>query len=475
MSKYFWYELTEDEERELEESMKLHDPFEVESRNEVDGIRQTSNARKAFLAKVRNRYAEEIKDDPEKLLDEIRALCMSRADFSRMQKARKAINDLAKAYGEPETTGDLGQGEKSYIAHVTKDSEAFLYWLDKLGMKAAGEQIIKEAARKAYEKKRPQPPKGLMNYGQSPIIHMLIEAMSNAANLDLWVNRSQRSKTTLQKAGTGYAITRSTTYSEMAIELWNLEKMDYNSVRFVVLLLSKINERAMTAKSDGAITDVIYMTYNEIAETMGYSNPDHARRAIKNVKDPLTSIKIQGTFKVYKKGSAPRVTGDRLTVLFDDIDTGKRGGVYIGINPRINWRNVLQYFTIMPNYYYSLSRNAAIILEEIFYQARQNMTRNGVLRIRLDRFQTLLGLPAAYNNPKPSETIRTPIEKALNEIMTAHQKEFPADTMGLEVIAPDGSVADWLSKGYTEIKLAGALRKTINASKKRALQEPEEG
>lgn len=466
---YFGYMLTDEEVRELEESIKLFDPFEVEARNEVDGIHQTSNARKAFLAKVRNRYAEEIKDDPEKLLEEIHALCMSRANFIRMQKARKAINDLAKVYGEPETKRDLGQGEKSYIAQVTENAEAFLYWLDKLGMKAAGEQVIKDAARKAYERKKKDPEPGYFNLPQGPAIHSVIEAIAHVNALDLWAYRSNQ--ITKRKKGAGvsvaaygghFSVAARSDNADITIELKNIESLSEESEPFFVYLLSLINEQAISANKS-MIKGFITLEYKTMAAAMGYGRPDEARRAFNKLIPGIRAIELCGVVKTYGKNARPRNISDISEQMFVGVERFS-GGVNIRLSDGINWAVLMPYISIMPNYFYELPKNARRLLSIIAYKARQSKRSDGYIELSLSFVHNALGLPDEERTRKKGEKIQFPIEKAVADVLTYHKKAFPGDPMDIAINAPlDCSVADWLHHGKMIVKLPSFM--TYKSSK----------
>ena len=83
----------------------------------------------------------------------------------------------------------------------------------------------------------------------------------------------------------------------------------------------------------------------------------------------------------------------------------------------------MSYITLLPNWSYSLNENSYMLLDYIFYLARQNaeqIRQKGHFNISLETIRIHLGLPTVEEaGVHPQQLIANPIEKSITEIEEA--------------------------------------------------------
>ena len=227
--------------------------------------------------------------------------------------------------------------------------------------------------------------------------------------------------------------------------------------KFFVLFIQYANEHAV---HNGTLTtDVIAVPFDDILSKGMYRYDSAIRDGFEQARDYLTSVKIQGQSKVTKKKTLRQ---DTLQVLFTG-GTIENRVCYMQLNPHLNWQFIMQYFAILPNYYYRLSPRGANLLWYLFYRGRQvadekHTSDDGKIEFNINyrTIQHRLGLPSEIGNRKRKETIYDPIESAIYEIEEAHLKDFNNDELQLEVYDAGG-----LDSGYVKVILSGQFAKSI--------------
>lgn len=188
----------------------------------------------------------------------------------------------------------------------------------------------------------------------------------------------------------------------------------------------------------------------------------------------------------------------RMRNLFIGAELTKDGQCRILLNPYINWNFIVQYYDILPLYYFSLTNRASDLLEYIFYLARQNcgkIAKGEPFNIGLRAIQQRLQLPSEkYVNEKgesvfinnPKRDIKDAITSAMSEIMAAHkaQKEYDATDLEMSLLGKHGKslghwdeqgnyvldsslpISDFLDNGYLQIKLGGVFAEKLSEIQK---------
>ena len=239
------------------------------------------------------------------------------------------------------------------------------------------------------------------------------------------------------------------------VEIQDIDKLTKPGMMFFILSMIKANEQIL---HDGKISrEYITFSLEELVANGMYSSERSARAGFLAGRDALTSLKVRG--QIQKGRRKPHI--DDLSVLFI------RGGIdnnqcRLYMNPYVDWNFLAQYFTRIPKYFFGLSDNAAKLLYYIFYLARQhtqNIAEKGCFCIKFRAIQNLLNLPGEKDNPKPQETIRKPIEKAIEEIETEHSKMYGTQDFSiLPVYDEEMRIGEYLDEGYLQINLNGFCR-----------------
>ncbi len=249
--------------------------------------------------------------------------------------------------------------------------------------------------------------------------------------------------------------------AKVTIELADIDKLTGSNKpakKLFVLSLIKANEQAIF---DGQLTkDYISFPLQELIDIGFYKTPQSARTGFKAGMDALTSLKIKGHIQqTKKKGSSI----DALEVLFTGARI-ERGQCTIYFNERISWSFIAQYFTILPRYYFRLPNRASDLLYYIFYLARQHtrdIEERGYFTIGFRAIQHRLQLPSEIGNTRPQQTIKQPIEDAIEELETEHSNLYGNTEFSLLPVYDEAaSIKDYLDNGYLRVGLTGAFAQT---------------
>ena len=267
-------------------------------------------------------------------------------------------------------------------------------------------------------------------------------------------------------------ITVQTAKAELSVELADIEKLagsNKTAKKLLALALIKANEQAI---HDGVMTrDYVSFPLQELIDIGFYSTPQSARKGFNAGMDTLTSIKVAGKTK---KTSKKEIVQEGLRVPFTGADID-RGQCYIYLNDRINWAFLVQYFTLLPRYYFKLSNRGSDLLYYIFYLARQRtreIAERGYFTISFRALQQRLQLPSETGNNNPDRTIKQPIEEAIEELETEHSLMYDnTDFQLLPVYDEAASISTFLDKGYLKVTLLGDFAKSfIDMSQETARQ-----
>ena len=253
--------------------------------------------------------------------------------------------------------------------------------------------------------------------------------------------------------------------------------------KFFNFLLMKVNEQAFF---NGQLTkDVISFPLQELVDIGFYKNTKTASVGFNNFIDSMAIVDIGGD---RKNGANYDTFRGRHMIRTGDIVNKQ---CYILLDDLFPWGFMIRFYTKLPTYYFSLPSNASDLLQYIFYLARQNTKKikeGDSFTIKLRTIQARLQLPTEIGNTRPRQTIREPIETAIEQIEAAQKAAYPVEfkdgerledklefSLSLKCKGYDNideaPIAAYLDSGYLEVTLKGNFAKTfIEISTKTAKQ-----
>lgn len=188
----------------------------------------------------------------------------------------------------------------------------------------------------------------------------------------------------------------------------------------------------------------------ELVDNGLYANKDSAYKGLKKITDKMMSMYIEGTQTIYDGGKRKQTRNAKAVIVAQrDISYNFCS---ISLPPII--RNNAKYITILPIWAYSLSENGFMLLDYIYYLARQNTSKikdNHRFTIGLEAVIAHLGIPTPDKaRANPGRLIMEPIEAAIEDIEGKSKGEI--------MITPIYNNGDYANvheflKGYLEIKL----------------------
>ena len=308
------------------------------------------------------------------------------------------------------------------------------------------------------EKSARQASKAFYDMPDSPASHLLADILTAGGNIAELPSRKKQinhsAKYSVLQKGSQRLVSMENKNSTLTVEIEDISKLVRTGMRFFILSMIKANEQIL---HDGKISrEYITFSLQELIDKGMYSSVRSARRGFLTARDALTSLKVRGEIPKGRK----KTSIDDLSVLFirGRIENNQ---CYLYMNPYVDWNFLAQYFTKIPKYFFALSDNSAKLLYYIFYLARQNtqnIAEKGCFSIKFRAIHNLLMLPSEKGNPKPQETIRTPIEKAICEIETEHSRMYGNQEFSmLSVYDEKMKISEYLDEGYLKIYMKGAF------------------
>lgn len=188
----------------------------------------------------------------------------------------------------------------------------------------------------------------------------------------------------------------------------------------------------------------------ELVDLGIYANKDSAYRGIKTITDKMMNMYIQGLMIEYEGGKKKEKRNIKASLIAQrDISYT---GCTISLPPII--RENTRYITILPDWNYRLSENGFMLLDYIYFLARQNaenIKKNHTFTISLEAVRVRLGLPTPERAGKdPKRLIIDPIEKAIEDI---EDHRNGTDIKITPMYNPDYKNIHEYLKGYLQIQL----------------------
>jgi len=297
-----------------------------------------------------------------------------------------------------------------------------------------------------------------LKFPNGPASNQMMTVVSHAGNLEDFSHRIGENSHSTQLdffEGKNNELSQKIVYktdnTETTIQLDNVDLFS-KSKKPLKKILTYTLVKLSQANINENPTDDIKLSFplQDFVDLGSYSSLATARQAFNQAMNPLTSIKLNGLVK--DKKEQHKITDSEIEVLFTGARI-KKGIVEIYLNKRVNWQLfALQYFSILPKTYFSLSDNAADSLLNISILARKRISdikKNGYFNLGFRTLQTILDLPDENKTKNPGRDIKDAILNALKEI-----NETNTDDMYIEpVFNANGNIIQFLDEGYARITL----------------------
>ena len=188
----------------------------------------------------------------------------------------------------------------------------------------------------------------------------------------------------------------------------------------------------------------------ELVDLGIYANKDSAYRGIKTITDKMMNMHIEGMMIEYEGGKKKERRNIKAALIAQrDISYT---ACHISLPPII--RENTKYITILPEWNYRLSENGFMLLDYIYFLARQNaekIKKEHIFTIGLEAIRVRLGLPTPEKAGKdPKRLILEPIEKAIEDI---EDQRDGTDIKITPVYNPDYKNIHEYLQGYIKIQL----------------------
>ena len=235
-----------------------------------------------------------------------------------------------------------------------------------------------------------------------------------------------------------------------------------NGAKVFNFLLQKLNEQNYVENTEFLLSELVDLGI--------YANTNSAYKGLKSVLSKMMKIHVKGTVLAYEGRKrkeigyveAPVIAGQKVT--FNKC---------IAVLPSII-RDYTPFITILPRWGYALqSENAYILLDYIYYLARQNtdkIRKRGYFTIKLDTIRQHLGLPSPEevkdnHGSDYNKLIAKPIEDAIAAI---EKKQEGNEFKITPVYSIDCKNIHEYLDGYFEIRMSGT---SFNYMEQRAFKE----
>lgn len=310
----------------------------------------------------------------------------------------------------------------------------------------------------------------------SPASNLIMETLGAGENLaelparKRQIKSSSELKVLVSGQGRRVLLTRPNG-DEITLELSDINKLlgSKNPARkFFRLALIKANEQAV---HDGQLTqDYISFPLKELVDLGLYKSIESARLGFRAGMNTLTSLKLSGKIC---RGKKKETIIEGTEVLFSGARI-KNNQCFLRLNYGLSWDALIQYYTILPAYYFRLPSRASDLLDYISTLARQrtkDIEEKGYFTIGFRAIQCRLQLPNEIGNRNPDRTIKQPIEEAVKQIEDAQRERGKVELSFLFVYDASATIADYLDNGFLKVIPEGEYRAFfVGISQKNAKQ-----
>ena len=170
----------------------------------------------------------------------------------------------------------------------------------------------------------------------------------------------------------------------------------------------------------------------ELVDLGIYANKDSAYRGIKTITDKMMNMHIEGIMIEYEGGKKKERRNIKAALIAQrDISYT---ACHISLPPII--RENTKYITILPEWNYRLSENGFMLLDYIYFLARQNaekIKKEHIFTISLEAIRVRLGLPTPEKAGKdPKRLILEPIEKSYRRYRRSKRRNGYKDNTSIQ-------------------------------------------
>ena len=299
------------------------------------------------------------------------------------------------------------------------------------------------------------------SFPNSPASNTVVSVVSHVGDLETFGKRLEHNSHTTQidffeppegaSKNLSQRVKYTTDNTETTIHLDNIDlftKANKPLKKILTYTLVQLSKENVTENLENDIS--IKFPLEDFVTLGCYKTIRTARQAFNQAQHPLTSIKIEGV--VRDKKDQKQITDSGIEVLFTGAHI-KNGIVEIYLNKRINWQLfALQYFSILPKEYFSLSDNAADTLLNIVMLARKRLNdigKNGSFNMSFKTLQQILDLPDETATKNPGRDIKEPILNAISEISSM----LNGDIVVEPIYNTNGNIIEFLENGYAKVSL----------------------
>jgi len=260
---------------------------------------------------------------------------------------------------------------------------------------------------------------------------------------------------------------------QITIELENIKNLfsgkARNGAKVFTFLCQKLNEQSYK--------EITHFSLSELVDNGIYKTKNTAYKGLKNILDTLYSVSIEAVVTEYQGGNKKEVRNRKARLIAERDVTWNLCQVSF---PPI-MREGMKHITILPQWSYTLSDNAFMLLDYVYTLARQrtiDVKNKGYFTISLEAARIHLGLPTIEEAGKdPGKRIKNVIESALEEIEAARdiadkEKDNAEEARKSLLITPifdygTDSTKEYL-KGYLKVELDENAQEYMN---KRAIEQ----
>ncbi len=255
-------------------------------------------------------------------------------------------------------------------------------------------------------------------------------------------------------------------------DLTHLTGTNKAAKKLFVLALIKVNEQAV--RDTKLVCHYVSFPLQELVDIGFYTSIRSARNGFNREKDSLTQLEVQGSFRGVRR---KKYSVDTMTALFSNAFI-KNGQCYIYMNTTIDWGFLIQYFTVLPRYYFHLSNRASDLLYYIFYLARQNtqeLESHGYFMISFRALQHKLMIPSEEGQDHIQRDIKEAIEGTVSQLLEAHRKYCGDEKFSLtRVCGSCRTTKEYLDNSHLKVEIGGKFASKFIAFNRRTINKIEE-
>lgn len=240
-------------------------------------------------------------------------------------------------------------------------------------------------------------------------------------------------------------------------DIENLTNSNKTLKKIFRFILNEVFNQCYNNKQGNIYNSEVVFSVNDMVAAGLYSSPNAARRAFADASETFKAM-----FVTAREDDEQTTRRYETAPLFNYIgfkDT--KSDIRVSINAKeIDWAMLIDTYTIIPNYCFTLSIRGFDLLDYIFYLARQNgdkIKENGYFTISLRTIQSKLNLPNEKDTKDTNGKIKKPIHTVIEEINNNEQNT--ANSFKISIIADMSlPIREYLDKGKLKIEFTGLYR-----------------